>query len=299
MIFNIQRFSLHDGEGLRTTVFLKGCPLRCTWCSNPESQSFHRELMFDASRCMGCGDCTSVDPEGAMTGENFQTEFHPERQINPEQYKDLCPTMALQLIGEDKPAEEIAREVLKDKAFYGENGGVTLSGGEPLMQPVLCRKIAGRVKAEGVSPAMETCLHVPWKNIETVIPVIDEFLCDVKHIDPDVFREQTGGDLNLIWENLAKLSRTGASIRIRIPVIDGFNHDDTTIPAILEKLKDLPRGEQSLKGVDFMPYHPLGAGKYRNLGRPYEHPLKAMPAEEIEPYIRAAEEMSMAATSGG
>ncbi len=299
MIFNIQRFSLHDGEGLRTTVFFKGCPLHCSWCSNPESQSFNQELMFDASRCMGCGDCTAVEPEGAMSREESRAVFHPERQTEPQQYKDICPTRALQLIGEDKTAEEIAGEALKDKAFYGKNGGVTLSGGEPLMQPELCREIASIVKAEGVSIAVETCLHVPWKNIENLVPLIDEFLCDIKHIDPVVFREQTGGDLELIWNNLKQLIRTGTAIRIRIPVIDDFNHDNRTILSILKKLNKLPDADQSIKGIDFMPYHPLGAGKYRNLGRSYEHPLEAMPAEEIETYIRAAEEVSLAATNGG
>ena len=225
MIFNIQRFSLHDGEGLRTTVFFKGCTLSCSWCSNPESQSFDRELLFDSSRCIGCGDCLAVEPQGAMYREGERICFDPERQSNPEEYNNICPARALQLVGEEKTADEIVREVLKDKAFYGKDGGVTLSGGEPLMQPELCRDIAVKLQAEGVRVAIESCLHVPFKNIEMLIPYTDEFLCDAKHINPQIFREQTGGDLHLIWQNLEKLASHKGLIRARIPVIDGFNHD--------------------------------------------------------------------------
>lgn len=295
MIFNIQRFSLHDGDGLRTTVFLKGCPLSCRWCSNPESQKYNSELMFDSSRCMGCGDCVLAYPEGPLSWKDRQISFDPEKQSIAENYKEICPTRALQIIGEDKSAVEICREVLKDRAFYKETGGVTLSGGEPLMQPDLCRDIAKVLKKENISVSMETCLHVPWSHIEKMIPWTDEFLCDVKHIDPVIFKEQTGGNLSLIWENLVKLEQSGAPVRVRIPVVYGFNHDPITIPAILERLKFLPH----IKTVDFMPYHSLGACKYRDLGREYTLPEHAMTEKEIKPYLELAQQMKLTATSGG
>ncbi len=295
MIFNIQRYSLHDGSGLRTTVFLKGCPLRCSWCSNPESQKYTSELSWESSLCIGCADCTAVFPDGPMQKANDQIRFLPGQTGNPEAYRDICPSRALQVIGEKKAADEIVREVLKDRVFYTGKGGVTLSGGEPLMQSSLCREIAEGVRKQEIHLSIETCLHVPWENIEKLIPLTDEFLCDVKHRDPEIFARHTGGDLNLILENLKGLSRAGTPIRARIPVIDGFNHHRETIGSILDFLAPL----DAVYAVDFMAYHPLGAGKYRNLKREYTHPETAMPAEELEPYVRMARERDLIVTAGG
>ena len=295
VILNIQRYSLHDGSGLRTTVFLKGCPLKCSWCSNPESQKYTSELSWDSSLCIGCTDCTAVFPDGPMQLQGTEIRFLPEQQGNPESYRDLCPAMALQVIGKKQSASEIVEEVLKDRVFYTGGGGVTLSGGEPLMQSRICREIALEVKKQNIHLSIETCLHVPWENIEKLLTLTDEFLCDVKHMNPEIFARQTGGDLNLILENLKRLSRTGTPIRARIPVIEGFNHNRETIRAILNFISRL----DSVYAVDFMAYHPLGAGKYRNLKREYNHPETAMPAEELEPYVRMAEERDLIVTTGG
>ncbi len=295
MIFNIQRYSLHDGRGLRTTVFLKGCPLRCSWCSNPESQKSTSELSWDSSLCMQCGECMQIHPDGPVRRKEEYFQFHPSLQKDPESFRDICPTRALQVIGENKSPSRIAEEIEKDRVFYRSGGGVTLSGGEPLMQSELAEEIAKEVRARRIPLAIETCLHIPWENIEKLIPWTDEFLCDVKHIDPVTFAGQTGGNLSLIWENLEKLAEYPVPVRARIPVIPGFNHEKETIMAILKRLED----KNLVYAVDFMPYHPLGARKYKNLGRDYSHPLTALDEKELLPYLEMAEQLKLEATAGG
>ncbi len=296
MIFNIQRYSLHDGAGLRSTVFFKGCSLHCPWCSNPESQKASPELMFESSKCIACHDCLTASDNGEMELFEGKVTMNPRRRQNTESFRDLCPTKALQIIGQTQSAEEICRIVLKDRAFYERSGGgVTLSGGEPLLQADLCREVAKKLKKENIHISIETCLHVPWKNIKMMLPYVDEFLCDVKHCDPIVFREQTGGDLNLILDNLKKLSESGADIRARVPIIYGFNHDEKTVEGIL----DIVESNEAIRAVDYMPYHPLGAGKYESLGREYSLPGHIMDNEEIENYIKITELRKIPVTIGG
>jgi pyruvate formate lyase activating enzyme len=285
-VFNIQGFSLHDGTGLRTTVFFKGCPLNCPWCANPEGKKYEPQFMIGNSGCISCGDCGDLRQQG--------TNLVALESV--EALKNLCPSGTITVSGESMTPGEIAREVLKDKPFYSASGGgVTFSGGEPLSQPGLCKETAELLKNQGLMTAVETCLHIPWKNIELVLPYIDEFLCDLKHGDPVIFKEHTGGDLNLILENLKKLDSREVPIRIRVPIIYGFNHEGKAIESIL----DIVSGLKSVKAIDFMPYHPLGAGKHEALGLPYSLPLHSMDIEEVHPYIQMAESRGWNATIGG
>lgn len=241
MIFNIQRFSLHDGDGVRTVVFLKGCPLHCAWCSNPESQAFGPEVMFDPGKCIGCGDCR-------------QPDF-------------LCPAEARTVAGEEKTVDAILAEVEKDKVFYKENGGLTLSGGEPFSQPGLAAELFARAKASGLSTGVETCLAVPWRNIEPSLPHLDSIYADVKHTDPVKYREWTGGDLGQVLDNLSRLAAraSGAPVAARVPVIPGFNDTDAELHAIAAHVAALA----TVARLHLLPFHNLGQEKYRLLGRDY------------------------------
>lgn len=252
--------------------------------------------MFESSKCIACHDCLSASKNKEMELKKNKITLNPSSTQNTESFRDICPTKALQIVGEDKSPNEICRIVLKDRVFYKRSGGgVTLSGGEPLMQSELCLEVAKRLKKENIHVSIETCLHVPWKNIEPLLPYIDEFLCDVKHCDPIIFRKQTGGDLNLIVENLDKLSESGAHIRARVPIIYRFNHDENTVEGIL----DIIEANRGITAVDFMPYHPMGAGKYECLGRAYSLPEHIMADEEISNYIKSTEFRKIPATIGG
>lgn len=296
MIFNIQRYSLHDGCGLRTTVFFKGCSLHCPWCSNPESLNPAAELMFDSAKCIGCHDCLQASRNKEMIESNGTIQLNTKSRQNPDAFRNLCPSKALQVVGEIKSAREICKEVLKDRVFFIQSrGGVTFSGGEPLLQAGLCAETAEILRRENIPLSVETCLHVPWENIEKLIPLVDEFLCDIKHYDPIIFKEHTGGDLDLILRNLKRLSSSGARIRARIPVIYGFNHDEKTIDRILDIVESL----KGIYAVDFMPYHPLGMGKYQNMGREYNLPGHVMANEEIQHYIQNTESRKIPVTIGG
>lgn len=296
MIFNIQRYSLHDGSGLRSTVFFKGCSLHCPWCSNPESQKHTAELMFESAKCIGCGDCLEASQNDEMIESNGKIQLNAATRQNPDAFRNLCPANALQVVGEIQSAEEICNTVLKDRVFYKRSGGgVTLSGGEPLLQADLCMEIAKGLQRENIHISIETCLHVRWENIEKLIPYVDEFLCDLKHNDPIIFKEHTGGDLNLILSNLEKLSSSGVPIRARIPIIYQFNHNENTIDRILDIIESL----KGIYAVDFMPYHSLGMGKYKNLGREYNFPSRIMTNEEIQLYIQKTGLRKIPVTIGG
>jgi pyruvate formate lyase activating enzyme len=225
---------------------------------------------------MDCGDCSKCgDTESA---------------------RHVCPTGALTVTGRRIGSEDLLREVLKDEVFFrSSGGGVCFSGGEPLTQAPFCAELGSLLKEKDVPVSLESCLHVPWSAVEKVIPVVDEFFCDLKHGDPLIFREQTGGDLSLILDNLRRLDDRNVPVRIRIPVIYGFNHSEEDIRSILKILSPL----RHIKGVDLMPYHPLGAGKHSSLNMSYKLPLNAMPPEELAPYRELVQSFDHTVTIGG
>ncbi len=302
MIFNIQRFSTHDGPGIRTVVFFKGCPLHCPWCENPESQSIEPALMYDPGLCIGCLECAAVAGEGEVAvGEPNETGlrrpvFHRARIGSLERFRQVCPTGALTVTGEERSVAEIVAEVEKDLPFYGEGGGATLSGGEPFMQPGLVAAVARALGERGIGTAVETSLQAPWSAIEPVLPYISLFLADVKHADPAKYREATGGNLAVVSENFRRLAGAGANVIARVPVVPGFNDSADEMAAILQFISSFSNIEE----VHFLPYHTLGNGKYALLGMDLQMAAVAsLPNEKMEPYVEAARNMGLVAVIGG
>ena len=240
MIFDIQRFSVHDGPGIRTTVFMKGCPLRCRWCHNPEGLSAAPQVQFLREECIGCGHCG-----GDRSLENTA----------------VCPSGALKLIGKEWSPETLLDAVLADREFYGSDGGVTFSGGECLLQHRFVAHMLRLLKEQGIHTAVDTCGAVPWEAFEALLPYCDTYLYDVKAADPELHKRHTGRDNAQILQNLRELSRRGADLRIRIPVIPGVNdglEEIRAMGAILEPL--------GVCSVTLIPYHTLGKSKYGTLG---------------------------------
>lgn len=212
MIFNIQRYSTHDGPGIRTVVFLKGCSLGCRWCQNPESRARSEDLLYDSRLCLaGCELCQQAAP--AVITRTLDGLIIHRQNVNDSHIaalRDSCPTTALTVCGEEKSVEEIMATVLRDKPFYDRSGGgVTLSGGEPFMNPTLAQALFEASHQAGIHTAVETCLHVPWKYIEPSLPFVDLFLADLKHVDEAVFQQWTDGSARRVLDNLQRLALAG------------------------------------------------------------------------------------------
>ncbi|WED24125.1 glycyl-radical enzyme activating protein [Vibrio sp. JC009] len=268
MYFNIQRFSTHDGDGIRSILFLKGCSLSCLWCQNPESHSDKRSLLFDQRVCLdSCDLC--VQACDAIQRDKDSITIN-RKSIGEEELialQDVCPTQALTVSGLQAEADVLLDTLMKDKPFYQQsNGGVTFSGGEPLMQPDLVAEIAGRLHQEDVNTAVESCMHVPWKNIEKTAPFIDCWLTDLKHTDDEKFYDWTKGSLKRIRENFRKLALIAKRIIIRVPVVPGFNDTDHELKEIINFAASL----ESCEELHLLPYHTLGINKYHLLDMPYQ-----------------------------
>lgn len=265
-IFNIQRFSVHDGPGIRTIIFFKGCPISCRWCANPESQSSRRQMMYTRRDCAGCRSCEKVCPNQAI-------QFTEERGVVIDEKKcrvcgtcvEECIPMALKSVGEIVDSDEIVKEVLKDSAFFRKGGGVTLSGGEALMQSKFAAEILKSLKALCIHTAVETCGYVDYRHIEAVRPYCDLFLYDIKETDTYKHREYTGVGNERIIENLLRLGQTEAKIWIRMPVIVGMNDDEKDISNIVLIAQQI----RNLERIELLPYHNLGVSKYEKLGKNY------------------------------
>jgi len=307
MIFDIQRFSTHDGPGIRTVVFFKGCPLSCAWCENPESQSFRPELLYTRARCVSCGGCVA-----AARGEGLRADpaggILIDRSVEPRpELGAVCPALALRIAGRDLGVEAIMAEVLKDASFFAKSGGgLTISGGEPLAQADFAIELLEAALAKGVDIAIETCLAVPRAGVERAAALPLRWLADLKHTDAAAFRAGTtrgacrgtsrgaacrgtareaagaaaagdafasGVGVGVPLGNLEYLAARGADLTIRVPVIPGFNDDETSMRGILEFAAGLPRAAGAKpRRLDLLPYHDLAAGKYAGLGRAYAFP---------------------------
>ncbi|MBL5929432.1 glycyl-radical enzyme activating protein [Lelliottia amnigena] len=275
MIFNIQRYSTHDGPGIRTVVFLKGCSLSCRWCQNPESRSRTRDVLFDARLCLeGCDLCQQAAPgiiDCTLNGLIIHREKLNDATLNA--LTDCCPTQAMTVCGGEQQVADIMATVLRDNPFYDRSGGgITLSGGEPFMNPTLAHSLFKASHEQGIHTAVETCLHVPWHAIEPSLPYVDLFLADLKHVDGDVFKQWAGGSAKRVLENLKRLAAAGKKITIRVPLIPGFNADEASIKAITRFAAD----ELNVREIHFLPYHTLGMNKYTLLGQPYSAPDKPL-----------------------
>lgn len=269
VVTHIQRYSIHDGPGIRTVVFFKGCPLACQWCCNPETQSFQPELEFIHNLCQKCGRCIMVCPEQAVnTDLNCVENLKIDRSKCTLCKKCVqgCPTGALRVIGESMDVNEIFDLVQKDAAYYRRsNGGVTLSGGEPLSQPEFAFKVLQRFHNANIHTAIETCGMVPWKIFEKILPFTDLFLYDIKHMDSKKHIELTGSSNQIILNNLNWLSEKKANIVLRLPMIPEKNMDVDNIQALANLVKKL-----NIHEIDLMPFHQMGKDKYTHLGKKYQ-----------------------------
>lgn len=261
-VFNIQRFSIHDGPGIRTTVFLKGCSLRCYWCHNPESLKAAPELQFMPSRCIGCGACVEACP---LSRENKTARFTPACR-GCGACAEVCYSGALTLAGKEYAAGDMTKLLLKDRELMkSSGGGVTFSGGEPLLQADFTAAVFAALRADGVHTAVETASNVPWEAFEKIVPLTGLFICDIKAPDTELHRRGTGVGNERILENLRRLAAAGAEILFRIPVIPHYND---SVDLILETgafIKSLSRPLP----VELLAFHGICAGKYDALGREF------------------------------
>lgn len=299
MIFNIQRYSTHDGPGIRTVVFLKGCSLGCRWCQNPESRSREQDLLFDPRLCLeGCDLCHQAAPEVIERALNGLL-IHREKlnQTHLAVLSDCCPILALTVCGEEKNVDEIMATVLRDKPFYDRSGGgLTLSGGEPFMNPELALALLKNAHEQAIHTAVETCLHVPWRYLEPALPYIDLFLADLKHVDDARFKTWTDGSAKRVLDNLQRIAAAGKKMTIRVPLIQGFNADVDSIKAITEFAADKLGAQE----IHFLPYHTLGINKYSLLGQPYNAPDKPLDDPELLDFAQQyAREKGLTATLRG
>lgn len=275
MIFAIKRFETHDGDGIRTTVFFKGCPLRCKWCHNPESFSEKKEIAYNEELCINCLRCTQLCSANVV--ENEKHKFDKNKCVLCEKCTNACPREAFTIYGKDCTAKDIASEVLRDKMFFdGSQGGVTLSGGEPLMQPKLCLELAKILKEKGVNVALDTCGFADKSVIESVLPYVDTFLYDLKAIDPVVHKKCTGKTNKRILENLKFIDGKNKKIEIRIPFVPKFNDGE------ILKIAEFIKGLKNVVRVKVLPYHKYAEMKYISLGIKNESPSDLPTKEEVE-----------------
>ncbi len=274
-IFEIKHFAVHDGPGIRTTVFFKGCPLRCTWCHNPEGLSQKTQLAFFESKCTSCGACTEICPQNAQKLTPSR-HFLRERCTACGACTDACPTGALQLYGKTVTVDDLLPLLLADREFYeASGGGVTLSGGECLCQADFCAELLKELKKHGIHTAVDTCGAVPRESIEKVLPFTDLFLFDLKAIDEQVHIACTGRSKCDILANLAFLDAQGAGVEIRVPLVPDCNAGEIT--AIRAHLQTLAHRYP----VKVLGYHDLAGSKYRALGMTHALPTRVPSAAEV------------------
>ncbi len=281
IVFDIQKYSLHDGPGIRTTVFLKGCPLACKWCSNPESQFDKIQILWDEKKCLHCGHCKEKCSRKAISIEDGNVVINPNTCKSCMSCCAECPGHALSAEGEYKTVEDVMKVVLQDKAFYEESGGgVTLSGGEILSQPEFAKALLLACKAEGLHTVIETTSYADTDVYLDVVSNADLLLCDIKHWNSKKHKEGTGVNNELILKNIKAAADAGMNILLRLPVIPGFNDSSEDAEGFVKCMNKL-----GLNRIQLLPFHKFGENKYALLGKKFEYEdVSALYPEDLEEY---------------
>ena len=268
LVTSIKRYAIHDGPGIRTIVFMKGCPLRCIWCSSPQTQNPYPEIVYYEEKCIGCGSCLKVCPENAIIDKQGKKWINRLKCTNCGECAGVCSTGALKVIGQFMTVEEVMIEIQKDKLYYKKSGGgITISGGEPLMQVEFVKEVLYKCHEQGIHTAIETSGFMDWQKFRDVLKYVDLLFHDIKHMDPKKHKELTGVPNQLILENIRKIDREcDVSVILRFSLIPGINDSE-------ENLIDLAKFITSLKRIDtleILPYHRLGEHEYKTLGKEYK-----------------------------
>ncbi len=269
IVFNIEHYHVNDGIGIRTNVFLKGCNLWCPWCCNPESQKFDPQMVIHKKLCLKCGTCQKVCPSGAIeTDEDGNRIIQPSRCTLCGKCLEKCLSSAIELYGKEMSVAEVMAEVEKDSAYYSQSGGgMTLSGGEPSLQPRFARALVDACGKRYIHVAMETALAIPWNTLWQVAENVDEILADVKFTEPYAFLKISSEPLDLVKSNLKRLRENNKYVKMRCPIIPSMNDNDKHIRQLVEWAKEL-----DIQDIDLLPFHQLGKYKYTSLG--YEYGLQ-------------------------
>ena len=285
LITSIQKYSIHDGDGIRTTVFFKGCLLKCVWCHNPETQNYKKQPSYDRERCVGCLSCEKACPQKAIHEENGKVVTDLKLCDACGTCTDYCNLNLREIIGKEYTVDELVKELRKDEMFYEESGGgVTLSGGEVMTADMdyveeLCKKLVHH----GITVTIDTCGQAPYENFERLLPYVNTFLSDNKTMDNEIHKKYIGAGNELILSNLEKISAAGARIYIRIPTIREVNGTDKAMNDIIAYLKEK---NIQVAQVNLLPYHNTGSGKYVKIGKVYEGTeLHAPSKEEMNHFV--------------
>jgi pyruvate formate lyase activating enzyme len=266
LVLSITRMTIHNGPGIRTLILFKGCPLHCLWCSTPEAQEDEPEIVLYPDRCNHCNQCVPVCHANAISLTEETISINRAVCNHCGKCAQVCYTEAIKLLGQEMTVDELLKELKKDAVVHKHShGGVTISGGEPLLHPKFTLGLLRTLKKESISVGVDTCGHVPWANIEAVLPCVDFFLWDIKHMNSEEHKKFTGVSNNLILSNVLSVAKSNIPLYIRVPIIPGYNDSEENIRATCEFVRNLT----PVVSIDLLPLHHLGKARYNSLNRSY------------------------------